>query len=76
VLGFIAYFISNVVFLYSPSIRHEYALRNHGLTPTVQFNDLTFAGHAVTLSALTFSQIFLAIWGFDNRAREVRDEDK
>ncbi len=69
VLGFLAYFVSNAAFLYSPKIRLQYALRNHGLTPTVQFNDLAFAGHAVLLSVLTLSQFVPAIWGFDKRAK-------
>jgi cystinosin len=70
VLGFLAYFTSNVAFLYSPVIREQYALRNHGLTPTVEFNDLAFAGHAVILSILTYTQFFPWIWGFDKRGRK------
>ncbi|EKD19947.1 uncharacterized protein L3040_002374 [Drepanopeziza brunnea f. sp. 'multigermtubi'] len=69
VLGFIAYLVSNAAFLYSPRIRQEYALRNHGLTPTVQFNDLTFAAHAVVLSTITLSQFVPGLWGFDKRAK-------
>ena len=68
ILGFAAYFISNVAFLYSPHIRKEYALRHHGLTPTVQPNDVAFAAHATILSAITLSQYFPAIWGFDKTA--------
>jgi cystinosin len=67
ILGFAAYFISNVAFLYSPHIRKEYALRHHGLTPTVQVNDVAFAAHAVVLSVITVSQFFPSIWGFDKR---------
>jgi cystinosin len=70
VLGFLAYFTSNVAFLYSPVIREQYALRNHGLTPTVEFNDLAFAGHAVILSILTYTQFFPWIWGFDKKGRK------
>ena len=69
VLGFIAYFVSNAAFLYSPQIRREYALRHHGLTPTVQFNDLAFAAHAIVITAVTLSQFFPAIWGFDKRGK-------
>ena len=69
VLGFVAYFISNAAFLYSPQIRHEYALRNHGLTPTVQFNDFAFAGHAIIVSAITLSQFWPVVWGFDKRGK-------
>ena len=68
VLGFAAYFVSNAAFLYSPQIRREYALRHHGLTPTVQFNDLAFAGHAIIISAITLSQ-FSPLWGFDKRGK-------
>lgn len=70
VLGFLAYFTSSVAFLYSPVIREQYALRNHGLTPTVEFNDLAFAGHAVILSMLTYTQFFPWIWGFDKKGRK------
>lgn len=69
ILGFVAYFISNASFLYSPTIRREYALRHNGLTPTVQFNDLAFAGHAVVLSVITLSQFVPSIWSFDKRAK-------
>ncbi|CAL3969302.1 unnamed protein product [Diplocarpon coronariae] len=69
VLGFIAYFVSNAAFLYSPTIREQYAVRNHGLTPAVQFNDLAFAGHAVILSAITLSQFVPGVWGFEKRGK-------
>lgn len=62
------YFISNAAFLYSPRIREEYALRNHGLTPTVQFNDFAFAAHAIVLSAITLSQFVPGLWSFERRA--------
>ncbi len=69
ILGFVAYFTSNAAFLYSPIIREQYALRNNGLTPTVDFNDLAFAGHAVILCILTYTQFFPWIWGFDKKGR-------
>jgi cystinosin len=69
ILGFFAYFTSSTAFLYSPVIREQYALRNHGLTPTVEFNDMAFAGHAVILSVLTYTQFFPWIWGFDKKGR-------
>lgn len=72
VLGFTAYFVSNACFLYSPLIRNEYAERNKGLTPTVQFNDLAFAGHAVLLSLISLSQYRSKLWGFDNRSEKGR----
>lgn len=68
-LGFTAYLASNAAFLYSPQIRREYALRYHGLTPTVQPNDVAFAAHAMILSALTLSQYVPAIWGFDKEGK-------
>jgi cystinosin len=69
-LGFLAYFVSNAAFLFSTQIRYEYALRHHGLTPTVEINDLAFAGHAVILTAITLSQyLSTTIWGFDKRGR-------
>lgn len=67
ILGFVAYFVSNVAFLYSPHIRKEYALRYPGHTPTVQFNDVAFAAHAVVLSVITVSQFFPSLWGFEKR---------
>ena len=69
VLGFLAYFVSNAAFLYSSTIREQYAARNHGLTPTVQFNDLVFAGHAVILSLITYSQFYAGLWGFARNPR-------
>ncbi|KAF4585542.1 lysosomal cystine transporter [Ophiocordyceps camponoti-floridani] len=65
VLGFAAYLASNTALYYSPLIRAQYSARNHGTTPTVQFNDLSFALHALVLSSLTTSQYLLRrIWGF------------
>jgi cystinosin len=69
-LGFTAYFTSNAAFLYSPSIREQYALRNNGHTPTVRFNDLVFAGHAALITSFTLSQYFPWIWGFDKSGRK------
>lgn len=63
VLGFLAYFIFNSAFLYSPVIRRQYAARNHGLTPTVRFNDLAFAAHAVVMSVIVLTQFWKRIWG-------------
>ncbi|OAA51972.1 cystinosin [Metarhizium rileyi] len=65
VLGFVAYFVSNIAFYYSPVIRSQYAARHNGLTPTVQFNDITFALHASIISSITLSQYLLRpLWGF------------
>lgn len=55
-----------MAFYYSPVIRAQYAARNHGLTPTVAFNDIVFAAHAVVLCTITTSQYFLpSLWGFE-----------
>lgn len=64
-LGFICYTIYTATFLYSPVIREQYAFR-HPLSedPTVRFNDLAFAVHAVILSALVYSQFWPIIWRF------------
>jgi cystinosin len=54
-----------MAFYYSPLIRAQYAARYKGLTPTVQFNDITFAAHGLLLSLVTASQYFFArAWGF------------
>jgi len=65
VLGFLCYAISTSAFLYSPTIREQYAAR-HTVSPepTVRPNDLAFALHAVSLSVLTYSQFFPRVWGF------------
>ncbi|KAF5002793.1 hypothetical protein FGRMN_100 [Fusarium graminum] len=65
VKGFAAYFSSNVAFYYSPEIRAQYSARHRGLQSTVQFNDITFALHALFLSIITTSQYLSpALWGF------------
>ena len=46
-------------------IREQYAARHPSSPePTVQFNDLAFALHAVLLTVLTYSQFFPSLWGF------------
>lgn len=37
-------------------------------------NDLAFAGHAVVLSVLTYSQFFPKLWGFDKQGRERKGD--
>lgn len=51
VLGFSCYTISSLAFLFSPTIREQYAQRHHGSEPTVKWNDLAFA----VRSAISFS---------------------
>ena len=66
VLGFVSYLISTVCLYASPLIRHQYAIRNPvSPEPTVRFNDIAFALHAVVLSAITWSMFFPRIWGFE-----------
>lgn len=66
VLGFVCYMIYTAVFLYSPLIRQQYAAR-HPLSPepSVRFNDLAFAVHAVILSSIVYSMFWSWIWGFN-----------
>ena len=63
-LGFSWYTIYTSAFLYSPVIRQQYAARfPNSSEPTVRFNDLAFALHAVVLSAIVYSQFWPSIWG-------------
>ena len=66
VLGFVCYTTSTASFLYSPTIRAQYAER-HALSPipTVRFNDLVFGAHAVVIVALTYTQFYPSLWGFE-----------
>ncbi|KAK3325703.1 hypothetical protein B0H66DRAFT_599852 [Apodospora peruviana] len=65
ILGFFAYTVSNLAFYYSPLIRAQYAARHKGLTPTVQFNDITFAAHGLFMSFVVSSQYFFSrLWCF------------
>lgn len=73
VLGFLAYFVSNAAFYYSPVVRAQYAARHRGLEPTVAFNDITFALHGLALSVVTSSQYLLrSSWRFDPTASGTR----
>ena len=72
VVGFLAYLVSNAFFYYSPLVREQYKQRNHGLTPTVRFNDLAFAAHALLLSCLTTSQYWPSLWRFAHPATGTR----
>lgn len=65
VLGFVCYAISTSALLYSPLIRQQYTERHsESSEPTVRFNDLAFAIHAVIMSSLTYSQFWSSVWGF------------
>jgi len=64
-LGFFAYLVSNLAFYYSDLIRAQYGARHKGLTPTVRFNDITFAAHSLLLSLVTTSQYLSPrLWSF------------
>ncbi|KAI1847197.1 hypothetical protein JX266_006737 [Neoarthrinium moseri] len=65
--GFCAYLVSNAAFYWSPLIRSQYALRHGaGHEPTVAFNDIVFALHAVVVCAITTSQYLVpGAWGFE-----------
>lgn len=71
--GFVAYLVSSVVFRYSPTIRRQYAARHHGLTPTVQINDVAFAAHAATLCLIIVTQYLTpGLWGWEKPRRTER----
>ncbi|RMZ77419.1 hypothetical protein DV738_g4381, partial [Chaetothyriales sp. CBS 135597] len=62
-LGFACYAASTAAFLYSPTIREQYAqLHPWSPEPTVRFNDLVFGAHAVVLCIVAYSQFFPSLW--------------
>jgi len=65
VFGFALYTINTAAFLYSPTIRHQYAYR-HPEAPenTVRFNDFLFAAHGAVMCVIIYSQFFPKVWGF------------
>ncbi|KAF1984190.1 hypothetical protein K402DRAFT_395857 [Aulographum hederae CBS 113979] len=71
VLGFVAYTISTGAFLYSSTIRNQYAAK-HPLSPvpTVRVNDFVFALHGAVLCIITYSQFFPKLWGFTAGRRQ------
>ena len=57
--------ISTCALFFSPLIRQQYAERHAASSkPTVRFNDIAFAVHAVIMSTLTYTQLWPRIWGF------------
>ena len=67
-LGFLSYTTSCAAFLYSPTVRAQYAYRHPASPePTVRFNDLAFAVHAMFMCLITYSQFFPKLWGFEVR---------
>ncbi|KAI4956201.1 hypothetical protein J4E91_000412 [Alternaria rosae] len=71
VLGFTCYTISTACFLYSPTIKSQYAAR-HPDAPktTVRFNDFLFAAHGAVMCVIIYSQFFERIWGFEIGKRQ------
>ncbi|CAI9627391.1 unnamed protein product [Alternaria burnsii] len=71
VLGFTCYTISTACFLYSPTIKSQYAFR-HPEAPqtTVRFNDFLFAAHGAVMCVIIYSQFFEKIWGFEIGKRQ------
>lgn len=64
VVGFSAYLIYNIAFLFSSDIQEQYALRNQGKRATVEWNDLAFATAAIICSTVIITQFIPKLWGF------------
>jgi cystinosin len=60
-----SYAINTSTFMYSPTIRSQYAYR-HPTAPesVVQFNDFLFAAHGAFMCVILYSQFYTWIWGF------------
>jgi len=58
-VGFAFYTVYNAAFLWSPTIRDEYAKRHDGKGNLVQVNDLVFGLHATLITAFTLYQTFI-----------------
>ncbi|KAI5369983.1 Putative lysosomal cystine transporter [Septoria linicola] len=68
IYGFTCYSVSTALFLYSTSIRNQYAARHPASPePTVRFNDLCFGSIGLAASVLTYSQFWPRLWGWDPR---------
>ncbi|KAK0252506.1 hypothetical protein LTS09_012407 [Friedmanniomyces endolithicus] len=69
VFGFTSYTISTAAFLYSPTVKAQYAARHPASPePTVRFNDLAFGVHATILCVITYSQFWPRLWGWKARS--------
>jgi len=64
-LGFAAYTVSTAAFLFSSTVKEQYA-RRHPDSPesTVRFNDFAFGAHALVMCGVTYSQFFPEVWGY------------
>lgn len=72
VLGFVCYTVSTAAFLYSPTIRSQYAYRYpDSPETTVRFNDFLFAAHGALLCVIIYTQFFPWIWGFKVGKRQT-----
>lgn len=65
-IGFACYTTSVWAFLYSSTIKSQYAFR-HPNSPesTARFNDFAFGAHAVFLVTICYSQFYTFLWGFE-----------
>ncbi|KAA8896112.1 PQ loop repeat-domain-containing protein [Sphaerosporella brunnea] len=69
VLGFACYTVSSLCFLFSEDIRQQYARRHpEAPEPTVRWNDLAFAVHALIISIITWSQFYC--WGYERHPQQ------
>ena len=66
-----SYTINTAAFMYSSTIRSQYAYR-HPTSPetTVRFNDFLFAAHGAFMCVILYSQFYSWIWGFRVGARQ------
>lgn len=67
VLGFTCYTISTTTLYSSTLIRDQYRSRHNGTPNTTRGNDVAFAVHALLISAVTLSQFWSRLWGFEKR---------
>ena len=58
-VGFACYTSYTVALRFSPGVRRAYALEHHGSMPAVAVNDVVFALHALLLSTVQCTQIWL-----------------
>jgi cystinosin len=73
IVGFAGYTASTAAFLYSSTVREQYAARySHAPTPTVRGNDFAFAVHASVCCCITLSQFWPRLWGFTGDAAPRR----
>lgn len=77
VFGFSSYTASTAFFLYSPTIRAQYAAR-HPLSPepTVRLNDLIFGINGLVASAIVYTHFWPRVWGWDQTAGVQRHASK